>query len=224
MADEKDLELTELEPEAPPPNSGGNSARADNGDDEGGKRLLERLAGAGQCGTALKGDALVGETELKAFWAKALPEVKKEEPPPAAKIEEKRAAPEARPHKAVPPPKKVVAPRGTLTLQVLFSSGSSVIKRAYFSDIKKVADFMKEYPDVKVVIEGHTDSAGNPAANMKLSQHRAEAVMKQLIGKYGIDPARIRAVGYGAKRPVASNATEKGREKNRRAEARRVSR
>ena len=194
------------------------------GNDEGGGKLLQRLAGAGQCGTALKGDALEGETELKGFWVKALPEVKKAEPAPVVKIEEKRPAPEARPHKAEPAPKKVSPPRGALVLQVLFSSGSSVIKRAYFHDIKKVADFMKEYPDVKVVIEGHTDSAGNFSANMKLSQQRAEKVMKQLIGKYGIDPARIRAVGYGPKRPVASNATEKGREKNRRVEARRISR
>jgi len=193
------------------------------GDDESGERLLQRLAGAGQCGTALKGDTLEGETELKVFWGKALPEVKKAEPAPVIKIEEKKPAPEARPHKAVPAPKKVV-PRGALTLQVLFSSGSSSIKRVYFHDIKKVADFMKEYPEVKVAIEGHSDNVGQFSANMKLSRQRAEAVMKQLVGKYGIDPARIRAVGYGPKRPVASNATEKGREKNRRVEARRISR
>ena len=80
-----------------------------------------------------------------------------------------------------------------------------------------VVKTLKDNPDTKVVIEGHTDSVGGDAYNKKLSERRAEAVKRYLV-RQGIDAGRIRTVGYGKTKPVADNGTEEGRAKNRRAE------
>lgn len=87
-----------------------------------------------------------------------------------------------------------------------------------YPSLEKAARIMKEYPDIKVVIEGHAASTGRPDFEMTLSQSRAESVRNYLIQSYGIDPSRIRAVGYGSTRPIADNATKTGREMNRRIE------
>src|SRR6059036_2280485 len=74
---------------------------------------------------------------------------------------------------------------------------------------------LKENPDVKVVVEGHTDSVGSDAYNKKLSARRAEAVKRYLV-RQGVDPSHVRIEGYGKSRPVADNNTAEGRAKNRR--------
>jgi OOP family OmpA-OmpF porin len=110
----------------------------------------------------------------------------------------------------------------TMTLKVEFDTAKAVIKKKYRQEIKKVADFMKEHPEAKAVIEGHTDNVDkfhNPENNIKLSQDRAESVRQYLIDNFGIDASRITAVGYGPNRPIASNDTASGRKKNRRVEA-----
>ena len=71
--------------------------------------------------------------------------------------------------------------------------------------------------DTTVGIGGHTDSRGREAANLKLSQQRADTTKAYLVGK-GIAAARLTSVGYGASKPVADNATEEGRARNRRIE------
>jgi len=68
-----------------------------------------------------------------------------------------------------------------------------------------------------VSIEGHTDNAGQPAANKILSEQRARSVMNAVV-KGGVDAARISAVGWGQERPIADNRSEEGRAKNRRVE------
>jgi OOP family OmpA-OmpF porin len=78
---------------------------------------------------------------------------------------------------------------------------------------------MKDYPDLKVVIEGHTDSVGTSAYNKKLSQERAGAVKNYMVEKNGIDSSRITTEGFGKERPIADNATAEGRAQNRRVEA-----
>jgi OOP family OmpA-OmpF porin len=93
------------------------------------------------------------------------------------------------------------------------------VKPKYNNEIKKVADFMKEYPDTTAIIEGHTDNVGKEAANVKLSQRRADSIKAYLVKKFGIDSSRIKAVGYGPNKPVASNATKEGKQKNRRVKA-----
>jgi len=105
---------------------------------------------------------------------------------------------------------------------VEFDTAKAVVKDKYNIDIKKVADFMKTYPETTVVIEGHTDNVdifNNPENNIKLSLARANSVRHYLIDNFGIDASRITAVGYGPDNPIASNDTKKGRQKNRRAQA-----
>ncbi|MCK9276426.1 MAG: OmpA family protein [Syntrophales bacterium] len=117
--------------------------------------------------------------------------------------------------------KPEIIEKGRTTLNVLFDFDKAVIKDNYSKDIEDLADLMKKYPDQlkNITIEGHTDSVGSAEYNKKLSQRRADAVKAYLIEKGGIDPTRINAIGYGEERPVASNATKEGRQKNRRVEA-----
>jgi OOP family OmpA-OmpF porin len=72
-------------------------------------------------------------------------------------------------------------------------------------------------PALRVLVNGHTDSIGSEAYNQRLSEKRAKAVLDYLVGR-GIDPSRLKAVGHGESRPIASNETEEGRARNRRVE------
>jgi OOP family OmpA-OmpF porin len=103
-----------------------------------------------------------------------------------------------------------------LNLNVQFDTNMADIKPQFNDEIAKVADFMKTYPTVTALVEGHTDNVGNPAANMKLSQMRAESVVNYLVEKFGIDKSRLYAKGYGQTRRIAYNGTAEGRAKNRR--------
>jgi outer membrane protein OmpA-like peptidoglycan-associated protein len=77
---------------------------------------------------------------------------------------------------------------------------------------------MKEKPSLKLLVVGHTDNAGNFAANMDLSQRRAAAVVGALTGRYDVKQDRLTAIGVSFAAPVASNKSEEGRAKNRRVE------
>ena len=103
--------------------------------------------------------------------------------------------------------------------QLKFDSGSSRITAAgSFAILDEVAQALTDSTFIKRIrIEGHTDSAGEDASNLRLSQTRADAVKAELI-KRGIDPARMEAVGYGETRPLAPNTTARGRAENRRTE------
>ena len=116
-------------------------------------------------------------------------------------------------------PRPVIIEKGRQTLDVKFDFDKSIIKGAYNDDIDNLSGVMKDYPDLKVVIEGHTDSVGTNAYNKKLSQERADAVKNYMVKKNGIDSRRIATKGFGEKKPIANNATAKGRAKNRRVEA-----
>ncbi|MET1254762.1 OmpA family protein [Aliikangiella maris] len=107
----------------------------------------------------------------------------------------------------------------SITLNVQFANNSNEITDAYRNDIKRVADFMRQYPDTRVTIEGHTDSRGSAQYNQQLSEKRAKAVMDYLIAEFSVAANRIRAVGKGEESPIASNDTAEGRKENRRVQA-----
>ena len=109
----------------------------------------------------------------------------------------------------------------SMTLRIYFDPNSTKVKPEYYVEIEKLAKYLKEHPDVKVEIQGHTDKTprSNYEYNMRLSQKRAEAVKRILVEKFGISPDRIIAKGYGYTKPIAPNDTPEGRAKNRRIEA-----
>lgn len=103
-----------------------------------------------------------------------------------------------------------------IELQVNFDNDSAVVKPEYFAEIKRVADFMSQYNNTQVEVQGHTDSRGSAAYNQKLSQRRADAVAAVLVSEHGVDADRVSAKGYGEENPVASNDSIEGRAANRR--------
>jgi OOP family OmpA-OmpF porin len=104
-------------------------------------------------------------------------------------------------------------------LKINFDTDKSDIKPIYAGELKAVGDFLKEFPNAKGEISGHTDNIASKSYNEKLSQRRAASVKKYLVDKFGISPDRIIAKGYGLTKPVATNKTKEGRAKNRRIEA-----
>ncbi len=107
---------------------------------------------------------------------------------------------------------------GSLLLRLTalqFGSGSTSINKKYFDLLSRVRGGLDLYPERKIVIEGHTDNRGEPDVNQRLSLKRAETVRDFLIAA-GMDGSRLKALGYGEVRPVASNDYERGLAMNRR--------
>ena len=105
----------------------------------------------------------------------------------------------------------------TLGSDVLFDVGDAKLKPEGARAIAKVARFMREQPERKIVIEGFTDDRGSPRLNQRLSEERAQAVRDALV-KEGVEPQRIVARGLGPAYPVAGNSDPRGRSLNRRVE------
>ncbi|MCX5851677.1 MAG: OmpA family protein [Deltaproteobacteria bacterium] len=106
-----------------------------------------------------------------------------------------------------------------MKLNVEFDYDKADVKTKYHDEIGKLADVLKKYPEISVTVEGHTDNRGTDKYNQVLSQKRADNVRKYLIEKFGIEGARVKAKGYGESRPIADNATDAGKQINRRVEA-----
>ncbi|WLQ12463.1 OmpA family protein [Hahella aquimaris] len=104
----------------------------------------------------------------------------------------------------------------TITLNVTFPTNSAAIPDEFVSEVEKLAEFMRQYPDTKAVVEGHTDDRGQDAYNQKLSEKRANAVRQMVVERFGIAGERISSVGYGEARPIGDNNTAEGRSANRR--------
>jgi OmpA-OmpF porin, OOP family len=104
------------------------------------------------------------------------------------------------------------------TTGILFNVNAAVIKPESAGVMKEIADVLKKFPEVKVMIVGHTDSDGQDAANLSLSQKRAAAVKESLVKEYGIEEGRIQTDGKGEKEPVGDNKTREGKAQNRRVE------
>ena len=134
------------------------------------------------------------------------------------------------------PPENHGCPRSRRQIVILREDRIEILERVYFSPGKariearskrlldQVAGVLKSHPElVRIQIEGHTDDRGSVSLNQTLSQARAEAVVRALVQR-GIPGQRLAARGFGLSRPVASNTTRQGREKNRRVEFRVVQR
>jgi outer membrane protein OmpA-like peptidoglycan-associated protein len=128
--------------------------------------------------------------------------------------------PEAEP--PPPEPEKRVEVRDNkivINEKVQFEFDSAKILPVSHDLLNEVAQVIKDNPQIKKIeVEGHASSEGSENHNLKLSDRRAKAVMKYLTSSAGVDKGMLSAKGYGVARPIASNDTDDGREKNRRVE------
>jgi len=153
-------------------------------------------AGAGAVGGAILG-TLLGHAICDPI----------EEPPPP-------------PPMAQAPPPPAPPAKGTKIATVgsaNFDFNKATIKPSGRDVLDGAVKTLRDNPSLHVVVEGHTDSVGSDAYNMRLSEKRAKAVRDYLV-REGVEPSRITTRGYGKSRPVASNDTAEGRSENRRAE------
>lgn len=100
---------------------------------------------------------------------------------------------------------------------VLFRTNKAQLQSGGMRNVDKIGDFLKEYPDYKVLVEGYTDSRGSDELNQELSDRRAYAVRTALVDA-GVNSDRVRTRGYGEEYPVANNDTASSRQLNRRVE------
>ncbi|MCS6912037.1 MAG: OmpA family protein [Myxococcota bacterium] len=118
-----------------------------------------------------------------------------------------------------PARKYIAVTEGRIELKqrIYFATNKSAVARQSYPLLDEIADVLRKRPTMEILVEGHTDSRGGLAYNMRLSEARARAVRDYLV-RAGVDPGRVTAKGYGPTRPVADNTTAAGREKNRRTE------
>ncbi|MBK8554872.1 MAG: OmpA family protein [Lewinellaceae bacterium] len=100
---------------------------------------------------------------------------------------------------------------------VQFETGKATLISTSFDNLDGIVEIMRQYPDYKLSISGHTDNVGDDEKNLKLSTDRAKTCYDYLIFR-GVRSERLRYAGFGEARPVADNSTPAGREKNRRVE------
>jgi outer membrane protein OmpA-like peptidoglycan-associated protein len=116
------------------------------------------------------------------------------------------------------PPAPVALAKIEIEDQIQFATWKATILEASFPVLDGVAATMNDHPELELVeIQGHSAKTGQPKRTLDLSAKRAEAVRKYLMDK-GVDAERLVAKGYGEEQPVADNATEEGRQQNRRVE------
>lgn len=119
-----------------------------------------------------------------------------------------------------PGPDRVVLTPSNIAIRdkVQFEIGKAELKPVSFPLLDEVVKVMKDNPQIELVnVEGHTDSTGSADLNRKLSQQRAESVVRYIASK-GIKKSRLEPMGFGPDRPIADNATDAGKEANRRVE------
>lgn len=106
---------------------------------------------------------------------------------------------------------------GFIAIYINFDTGKSDLKTDGTATVKEIAAMLKQAPDLKIGIEGHTDNVGTAASNLKLSDARAKSVMDAVVNA-GIAKDRLTSKGLGQTAPIADNRSEDGRAKNRRVE------
>jgi outer membrane protein OmpA-like peptidoglycan-associated protein len=118
---------------------------------------------------------------------------------------------------AVPLYDRMMSDGKFITYGITFDVGKSTIKPESMGEINRIVELMNENPTLKFSVEGHTDSTGNAASNQTLSEARSKAIVDKLV-ELGIAANRLTASGKGQNSPIADNATDEGRAKNRRVE------
>jgi outer membrane protein OmpA-like peptidoglycan-associated protein len=112
-----------------------------------------------------------------------------------------------------------LAAKGRVATQgILFATGSDELRPESGPTLKEIAAMLRQHPELKLRIEGHTDNVGAPDANLALSERRALAVRGALVTDFQVDAARLESKGFGDSKPAGSNATPEGRQNNRRVE------
>ena len=113
--------------------------------------------------------------------------------------------------------KKELDTKGHVALYINFDFDKANIRPDSQPIIDEVSKLLKSDAGLKLIIEGHTDNAGTPQYNRTLSEARAKSVVTALTSR-GVESGRLTPRGYGQERPIADNATDEGRAKNRRVE------
>jgi outer membrane protein OmpA-like peptidoglycan-associated protein len=118
-----------------------------------------------------------------------------------------------------PPPAPAVAQAQQVVIagDVAFEFDRDVIRPQFYPELNAIADRLNETPNVRVAVQGHTDSVGPAAYNQGLSERRAQSVANYLAGR-GVSRDRMEVSGFGETRPIATNETREGRAQNRRVE------
>jgi OOP family OmpA-OmpF porin len=196
------------------------------GDDKEGTKILGKIAEAGGCGFAVKGDEIMSGDGMAAFVTdvfleKVVQEVVEEvvevKPAPGPGDSDGDGVPDDIDQCPNTPKGAVVDARGCYVVdKVYFDFDKYNIKPEFQAALDAQAMVMKNNPSLKMTISGNTDSIGTPEYNMGLSIRRAKAVKAYLVSK-GVEADRISVIGYGEDRPADTNATKVGRAMNRRA-------
>lgn len=145
----------------------------------------------------------------------------KKHPKPAPIVQTVSEPVVSRPAAPAPAPVAEVPEEIKRTMQelsvTLFAFDKFNLDAKAIAGLKKVIDWLQEFPDLQVQIEGHTDWEGSDEYNQKLSERRAKSVHDYFV-EHGVNPERLSYIGYGESRPIATNETAEGRQKNRRVE------
>jgi OOP family OmpA-OmpF porin len=188
------------------------------GDDPAGETLMKQVAEAGGCGFSVRADAFkdsgdMGDFVKDVFLAKMVtPVAEPVDSDGDGVTDDLDRCPDT-------PEGITVDARGcwTYAAVVMFDFDSAEIKSEAYPMLKEAALMLKENPDIKVEIDGHTDNIGSAVYNMSLSERRAKSVMTYFVDN-GVEAERLTTKGFGFSRPAASNKTQEGRAKNRRVE------
>ena len=105
----------------------------------------------------------------------------------------------------------------TMPDAITFDFGQAGVKPQFYNVLNNLANTLNQYPETRIQIAGHTDNVGSDAANLQLSQQRANSV-RTYLASTGVAAQRMPAVGYGESRPIADNSSDYGRAQNRRVE------
>lgn len=189
------------------------------GNDPAGQKLLKRVAQVGGCGYYLNADHVVSGDDMAIFVERVfLVEAVAATPTKTAlKDSDADGVPDYYDNCENTPTGATVDLRGCWVYRgsMMFGFDNADLRPEAIPALDEAARVMKMHPNLKVEIQGHTDNVGSAEYNQKLSERRAKAVADYLIGA-GIDSNRLRAVGYGKTKPIHSNDTAGGRDRNRR--------